>query len=495
MIASLETGGQPHPVSGHMLAALLADETLSRTMRESCPSLAALPAEAVRQNLADLAAGSEESEPGRRHGAAGRAGSQPRQRRCAARRRPARPVLHRPHRAGQGRQDRPDPRPRSRDPADGRHPDPAAAEQPDPHRRGRRRQDGGRRRAWRCASRPATCRDALKGVQLMSLDLGLLQAGAGVKGEFENRLKGVIDAVKSSPTADHPVHRRGPHADRRRRPGRAERRRQPAEAGSRARRAALHRGHDLGRVQEVLREGRRADPPLPGGEGRGAERAAGRRHAARPGRARSRSITVCASSTRRWRKPSSCPRASSRRGNCPTRACRLLDTACARVAMSQAAMPAPVEDRTRRIALIETELGAIGRESRDRHGPRRRASRADRPNKETAQAELDALNERWAEEKELVATHPRPARARDGSRLDRCRRPTRGRPPPAEERSWREALQGDGELHDLQGEEPLVHPVVDGQAVAEVVATWTGIPVGRMVSRRDQDRAGAARTS
>ena len=41
--------------------------------------------------------------------------------------------------------------------------------------------------------------DALKGVRLMSLDLGLLQAGAGVKGEFENRLKGVIDAVKSSP--------------------------------------------------------------------------------------------------------------------------------------------------------------------------------------------------------------------------------------------------------------------------------------------------------
>ncbi|RYH13075.1 MAG: AAA family ATPase, partial [Alphaproteobacteria bacterium] len=37
-------------------------------------------------------------------------------------------------------------------------------------------------------------------------------------------------------------------------------------------------------------------------------------------------------------------------------------------------------------------------------------------------------------------------------------------------------------LRSLQGEEPLVHPVVDGQAVAEVVATWTGIPVGRMVS-------------
>ena len=51
-----------------------------------------------------------------------------------------------------------------------------------------------------------------KNVALRTLDLGLLQAGAGVKGEFENRLKQVIAEVKASPHADHPVHRRGPHA-------------------------------------------------------------------------------------------------------------------------------------------------------------------------------------------------------------------------------------------------------------------------------------------
>ena len=60
----------------------------------------------------------------------------------------------------------------------------------------------------------------LKNVTLRTLDLALLQAGAGVKGEFENRLKGLIKEVKSSAHADHPVHRRGPHHDRRRRPGR-----------------------------------------------------------------------------------------------------------------------------------------------------------------------------------------------------------------------------------------------------------------------------------
>ncbi|MBC7939771.1 MAG: hypothetical protein H7Z19_08425, partial [Chitinophagaceae bacterium] len=60
LIASLEAGAT-HIRSGHMLAALLADETLSRTMRESCPALSAVPVDAVRKNLADVAAGSDEA--------------------------------------------------------------------------------------------------------------------------------------------------------------------------------------------------------------------------------------------------------------------------------------------------------------------------------------------------------------------------------------------------------------------------------------------------
>ena len=78
--------------------------------------------------------------------------------------------------------------------------------------------------------------------------------------------------------ADHPVHRRGPHHDRRRRPGRAGRRRQPAQAGPGPGRAPDDRRDDLGRVQEVLREGRRPRPPVPGRQGRGARR--GPRHPA-----------------------------------------------------------------------------------------------------------------------------------------------------------------------------------------------------------------------
>ena len=56
---------------------------------------------------------------------------------------------------------------------------------------------------------------SLKDVQLWVLDIGLLQAGASMKGEFENRLRSVIDEVQASAEADHPVHRRGPHPDRR----------------------------------------------------------------------------------------------------------------------------------------------------------------------------------------------------------------------------------------------------------------------------------------
>ena len=76
--------------------------------------------------------------------------------------------------------------------------------------------------------------------------------------------------------ADHPVHRRGAHAGRRRRRGRHRRRGQPAQAGAGARHAAHHRRHHLGRVQEAHREGPGADAALPGRAGRRAERGARR---------------------------------------------------------------------------------------------------------------------------------------------------------------------------------------------------------------------------
>ncbi len=112
----------------------------------------------------------------------------------------------------------------------------------------------------------------LKNVTLRTLDLALLQAGAGVKGEFENRLKGLINEVKSSPTPiilfideAHTMIGAGGQAGQRRR-------RQPAQTGPGPRRTAHHRRHHLVGVQEVLRKGPGPGAPLPVGQSRRAHR-------------------------------------------------------------------------------------------------------------------------------------------------------------------------------------------------------------------------------
>ncbi len=159
----------------------------------------------------------------------------------------------------------------------------------------------------------------LKDVSLRMLDVGLMQAGASVKGEFEKRLKCGDRRGPVLRGADHPLHRRGAHPDRRRRRGRHRRRREPPEAGAGARRAPHHRRDHLGRIQAAHREGPGADPPLPGRQGRRAGRGDGGADAARRRRACSRSTTRCRSSTRRSRPRSTCRTATSRRGSSPTR--------------------------------------------------------------------------------------------------------------------------------------------------------------------------------
>jgi type VI secretion system protein VasG len=108
---------------------------------------------------------------------------------------------------------------------------------------------------------------ALQGVHIHSLDLALLQAGAGVKGEFENRLKGLINEVKSSTEKiilfideAHTMIGAGGQAGQGRRG-------QSAEAGAGTRGTAHHRRDHLVGVQEVLREGPGAGQKVPGGQG------------------------------------------------------------------------------------------------------------------------------------------------------------------------------------------------------------------------------------
>jgi type VI secretion system protein VasG len=154
----------------------------------------------------------------------------------------------------------------------------------------------------------------------------------------------------------------------------------------------------------------------------------------------------------------------------PDKAVSLIDTACARVSMSQAAIPPAIEDRERRISLIDTEVGILDREmaAGENHGDRRDALLAERTVKAS---ELVALNERWEQEK-VLAKEIGDIRGKIESPEDT-----------ADKLALRDTLtQTVKTLHELQGEEPLIYPVVDGIAVSEVVAGWTGIPMGRMQS-------------
>ncbi|OYW07548.1 MAG: ClpV1 family T6SS ATPase, partial [Rhodospirillales bacterium 12-71-4] len=317
---------------------------------------------------------------------------------------------------------------------------------------------------------------ALRNVKLMSLDLGLLQAGAGVKGEFENRLKGVIDTVKASPTPivmfideAHTLIGAGGQAGQ----NDAANLLKPALARGELRcvaattwaeykkyfekDAALTRRFQVVKVEEP-------SEPLAMAMLRGLVATLEKHHGVR---ILDEAITDAVKLSARF--------IPSRQ--LPDKGVSLLDTACARVSMSQASIPAPIEDRTRRLEMIATELGAVGRESAtgSDHAARIAALEAERLK---AEAELADLNTRWAAEKALVA------RLRD-LRLQ-AETAALGLTPEAPAVDTAQVKQDLAaamrELKALQGETPLVHPVVDGQAVAEVVATWTGIPVGRMVS-------------
>ena len=196
-----------------------------------------------------------------------------RRRRWASRRRSSASPTDLTERARKGEID-PVERPRRGDPPDRRHPDAPPAEQPDPDRRGRRRQDRGGRRLRAAAGARRRAAAAAERVALHARH----RPAAGRR-EHEGRVREPAAAGDRRGAgvaeADHPVHRRGAHADRRRRRGRHRRRREPAQAGAGARHAAHDRRDDLGRVQEVHREGPGADPALPGRAGRRAERGEG----------------------------------------------------------------------------------------------------------------------------------------------------------------------------------------------------------------------------
>jgi type VI secretion system protein VasG len=188
----------------------------------------------------------------------------------------------------------------------------------------------------------------------------------------------------------------------------------------------------------------------------------------------------------------------------PDKSVSLLDTASARVAISQHAVPAEVDDSRRRIEALDTELEIIGREKAV--GIETAAREAEANDKLMAENDrLKVLEERWDKEKGLVeqilelraslrghtgkveGTQSELETAADEAAETvaveiGAEAAAGGELSKAERKKLLAQLKGlQGELAEVQGERPLILPSVDEQAVASVVGDWTGIPVGRMV--------------
>jgi type VI secretion system protein VasG len=330
---------------------------------------------------------------------------------------------------------------------------------------------------------------ALKEVSLLNLDIGLLQAGASMKGEFEERLRQVIEEVQSSPKPiilfideAHTLVGAGGAAGT----GDAANLLKPALARGTLRTIGATTWAEYKKYFEK-------DPALT----RRFQVVQVHEPSEENAILMVRGVASTLENHHRVQLLDEALEAAVRLSHryiparqLPDKAVSLLDTTCARVAISQHATPPEVEDCRRRIEALSTELDIIGRE--ETVGIDIGGRKADAETKlDTERRRLAELEERWAAEKTLVdkILEVR-AKLRAGGRpVD-----ADGTAPPgpegdggaemsAEERQTLladlHALQDD--LHRLQGETPLIMPSVDEQAVASVVADWTGIPVGRMV--------------
>jgi type VI secretion system protein VasG len=310
----------------------------------------------------------------------------------------------------------------------------------------------------------------LRNVVLRTLDLGLLQAGASVRGEFENRLRSVIDEVKASPQPivlfideAHTLIGAGGQAGQ----GDAANLLKPALARGELRTiaattwseykkyfekdAALARRFQVVKIDEP--DEARAIVMLRG--------LADRMEQHHKVRVLDQAVVEAVKLGQRY--------LSGRQ--LPDKAVSVLDTACARVAMSQNAVPGAIEDLRRRIEALAGERSSLEREAATGsvHAERLAELTGDQ---QLAEGELAALEQRWQGELALVE------RARDlRARLEA--EPTA--PDDDREMLKSQLAEVSAELERVQGQRPLIHVCCNGSAVAEVISGWTGIPVGRMV--------------
>ncbi|MFJ1214853.1 type VI secretion system ATPase TssH [Burkholderia pyrrocinia] len=314
----------------------------------------------------------------------------------------------------------------------------------------------------------------LRGVALHVLDMGLLQAGASVKGEFENRLKSVIDEVKKSAhpiilfiDEAHTIIGAGGQAGQNDaanllKPAlaRGELRTIAATTWSEYKKyfekdAALARRFQVVKVEEP-------SEPLAAAMLRGMSGLMEKHFNVR---ILDDAISEAVRLSHRY--------ISGRQ--LPDKAISVLDTACAKVALAHSATPAAIDDTKKRIERIDAEIASLEREAAggaphdERLGELRGA-------RDTALEQLAKDEARYEAERAIVAeiTELRET-------LDNARGPSEDGQP-VDVQATRDKLgERVAALHALQDGEPMVPLQVDGHVVAEIVAAWTGIPLGRMV--------------
>ena len=331
---------------------------------------------------------------------------------------------------------------------------------------------------------------SLKEVELRVLDVGLLQAGASMKGEFEQRLRSVIDEVQASPKPvilfideTHTLVGAGGAAGT----GDAANLLKPALARGTLRTIgattfAEYKKHIekdpalTRRFQSVTVD----EPTEPKATlmMRGVASTMEKHHRVQ---ILDEALDAAVKLSHRYIPAR----------QLPDKSVSLLDTACARVAVSLHATPAEVDDSMKRIEALQTELEILGREAAIGVDARERTAAAEEQLRDERKR-LDGLQTRWQAEKALV-DRILALRATLRGKLERIEgdpaAPAGASTDAAPQLSDadRDAALADlkaaqAELAKLQGESPLILPTVDAQAVATVVADWTGIPVGRMAA-------------
>ena len=304
---------------------------------------------------------------------------------------------------------------------------------------------------------------ALRNVSVRVLDLGLLQAGAGVKGEFEDRLKKVIAEVKASPQpvilfideAHTMIGAGGPAGQ-----SDAANLLKPALARGEVRTIAattwseykkyFEKDPALARRFQVIKVGE-PDTTAAAEMLRGVVATLEKHHGVR---VLDEAVQDAVKLSARY--------ITGRQ--LPDKAVSVLDTACARVAVGQNGTPPAVEDAVRRIERVTIEVGILRREQA---GGRAHAERIAELEAELTAGEADRarLDARWQQELAIV------------QRIQTLRAEVE-----AGQKPMAQLIALERELDGVQGQEPMVPLCVDSRVVAAVVSGWTGIPIGKMLT-------------